>query len=152
MRLYALEGLLARLAASPHAAQLVLKGGVLLAAYGTRRATRDIDLQARQVTNELESVLAMIQEIAGITIDAIRQDDAYQGVRVALVCLLVSAKISLHVDVNVGDPIWPAPQAITLPGLLGRDVALTGYPLTMVCAEKIVTAVRPGGTASNPRP
>jgi hypothetical protein len=69
MRLYALEGLLARLAVSRHATQLVLKGGVLLAAYGTRRATRDIDLQARQVTSELGAVLTMIREIAGITID-----------------------------------------------------------------------------------
>jgi hypothetical protein len=109
MRLYALEGLLARLAVSRYAAQLVLKGGVLLAAYGTRRATRDIDLQARQVTNELGNVLSMIQEIAGIAIEdgltyaaeaatahAIRQDDTYQGVRVALVCSLVSARISLR--------------------------------------------------------
>jgi hypothetical protein len=44
MRLYALEGLLARLAISRHSTQLILKGGVLLAAYATRRATRDIDL------------------------------------------------------------------------------------------------------------
>jgi hypothetical protein len=157
MRLYALEGLLARLAVSRHAAQLVLKGGVLLAAYGTRRATRDVDLQARQVTNELGNVLTMIREIAGITIDdgltyaaeaataqAIRQDDAYQGVRVALLCLLASARIGLHVDVNVGDPIWPAPETITLPGLLGRDVTLIGYPLTMVWAETIITAVERG--------
>jgi hypothetical protein len=161
MRLYALEGLLARLAVSRHAAQLVLKGGVLLAAYGTRRATRDIDLQARQVTNELGTVLTVIREIAGITIDdgltyateaatahAIRQDDAYQGVRVGLVCSLVSARISLHVDVNVGDPIWPAPRVITIPGLLGRDVTLTGYPLGMVHAEKIVTAVERGPTTT----
>jgi hypothetical protein len=120
MRLYALEGLLARLAASRHVTQLVLKGGVLLAAYGTRRATRDIDLQAQQVSNALGNVLTMIQEIAGISIDdgltyateaatahAIRQDDAYRGVRVALVCSLASARISLHVDVNVGTPYGP---------------------------------------------
>jgi Nucleotidyl transferase AbiEii toxin, Type IV TA system len=157
MRLYALEGLLARLAISGYAAQFVLKGGVLLAAFGTRRTTRDIDLQATQVTNDVGNVLTIIQGIAGITIDdglvyaaeaatahAIRQDDAYHGVRVALGCSLASARISLHVDVNVGDPVWPAPQSITLPGLLGRDVTLIGYPLTMVYAEKIVTAVERG--------
>lgn len=44
LRLYALEGFLARLSTSTYASQLVLKGGVLLAAYGTRRATRDVDL------------------------------------------------------------------------------------------------------------
>ena len=35
-QIYALEGLLARLVVSPHADKLVLKGGVLLAAYETR--------------------------------------------------------------------------------------------------------------------
>jgi Nucleotidyl transferase AbiEii toxin, Type IV TA system len=98
MRLYALEGLLARLSISRYSAQLILKGGVLLAAYGTRRATRDIDLQARQMANEADKVLAMIQEIAAVATDdglvfaaeaatarAIRQDDAYRGVRVDLV-------------------------------------------------------------------
>jgi hypothetical protein len=157
IRLYALEGLLARLAVSRYAARLVLKGGVLLAAYGTRRATRDLDLQARWVTNESGNVLTMIQEIAGIPMDdglaytieaatayAIRQDGAHLGVRITLTCSLATASFSLHVDVNVDDPIWPAPQAITIPGLLGRDVALTGYPLAMVCAEKIVTAVERG--------
>jgi hypothetical protein len=152
-----LEGLLARLSISRHAAQLVLKGGVLLAAYGTRRATRDIDLQTRQLSNEVGSVLSMVREIAEITVDdglvyeagattarPIRQDDAYQGVRIALGCSLATARISMHVDVNVGDPIWPAPVAITLPGLLGRDVTLAGYPLTMVHAEKIITAVERG--------
>ena len=36
-QLYALEGFLARMANSPHANRLVLKGGALLAAYDTRR-------------------------------------------------------------------------------------------------------------------
>jgi hypothetical protein len=36
-QLYALEGFLARLAKSPYADKLVLKGGVLLAAYHARR-------------------------------------------------------------------------------------------------------------------
>ena len=39
MTLYVLEALLARLAASPHRQDLVLKGGVLLAAYALRHST-----------------------------------------------------------------------------------------------------------------
>lgn len=161
MRLYALEGLLARLSISQYSTHLVLKGGVLLAAYGTRRATRDIDLQARQMANEVDQVLAVIREIAVISIDdglvfaadiatahAIRQAGAYQGVRVDLQCALASARLNLHVDVNVGDPVWPAPKPITVPGLLGRDVALIGYPLTMVYAEKIVTMIERGPTST----
>ena len=47
LRLYALEGFLARLAASPHATDLVLKGGMLLAAYALRRPTADLDFAAQ---------------------------------------------------------------------------------------------------------
>ena len=66
LRLYALEGFLARLATSRHAPKLVLKGGVLLAAYGLRRATRDIDLQARQIPNDTDTVLEIAREVAAV--------------------------------------------------------------------------------------
>ena len=47
IQLYVLEGFLVRVTASEHAERLVLKGGVLLAALGTRRPTRDIDFVLR---------------------------------------------------------------------------------------------------------
>src|SRR5680860_1628031 len=53
LALYALEGFLDRLSTSPRADGLVLKGGVLLAAYDTRRPTRDIDLQATNLAGDL---------------------------------------------------------------------------------------------------
>ena len=68
----------------------------------------------------------------------------YHGVRVELNSELATARFGLHVDVNVGDPIWPKPQPVALPGLLGRDVTLLGYPLAMVYAEKILTALDRG--------
>jgi hypothetical protein len=159
LHLYALEGFLARLTTSAYARQLVLKGGVLLAAYGARRATRDVDLQGRHISNDVEATLGIIREIASTTTDdglafrtdtasaqTIRDDDNYQGVRVSMVAMIATAEIAFHVDVNVGDPIWPEPQGITVPGLLGRDVDIIGYPLAMVHAEKIVTAVDRGPT------
>ena len=54
-QLYALEGFLARLTRSPQADRLVLKGGVLLAAYDARRPTRDVDIQARAITGDSSS-------------------------------------------------------------------------------------------------
>jgi hypothetical protein len=159
LHLYALEGFLARLTTSEHAPQLVLKGGVLLAAYGARRATRDVDLQGRHVSNDVQAILDIIREIAITAVDdgltfrgdtataqTIREDDHYQGVRVSMVAMIATAEITFHVDVNVGDPIWPEPQGITVPGLLGRNVELIGYPIAMVHAEKIVTAVDRGPT------
>jgi hypothetical protein len=156
-QLYALEGFLTRLAASPHADRLVLKGGVLLAAYATRRPTRDVDLAARQVSNDIGEVLSMICAIAALPVDdglefdtvsavaeGIRDDDAYSGVRVTLTCRLSAARLTFHVDVNVGDPIWPPPQRITLPRLLAGEITLTGYPLTMILTEKVLTVLERG--------
>lgn len=77
LTLYALEGLLARLAASEHSQSLVLKGGMLLAAFGQRRPTRDLDVQARQLPNDIEVVRQLIVEIAEIDLgDGLRLDTA----------------------------------------------------------------------------
>jgi nucleotidyltransferase AbiEii toxin of type IV toxin-antitoxin system len=56
LRLYALEGFLLRLAHSPHKDMFVLKGGVLLAAYGLRRPTTDIDGAALQTSNDVADI------------------------------------------------------------------------------------------------
>jgi predicted nucleotidyltransferase component of viral defense system len=153
----ALEALLARLALSDQADHFVLKGGVLLAALDARRATRDIDLAGIAVDNEPGAVLALVTGIALIdladgyqfdigeaTAQTIREGDDYQGVRVKLPARLATARIAVHVDVNVGDPIWPHPQIVTVPRVLGEPLRLRGYPVEMVLAEKIATAIDRG--------
>lgn len=64
MQLYVLECFLARLAETSHAERLVLKGGVLLAVFGERRPTRDVDLQAQAIDTSPAATLAVITEIA----------------------------------------------------------------------------------------
>jgi hypothetical protein len=64
-------------------------------------------------------------------------------VRVALLGHL-RARISLHVDVNVGDPLVPPPGQVEVPRLLGGAITVRGYPLSMVFAEKIVMALQRG--------
>lgn len=160
MTLYALEGLLARIARSEYRDDFVLKGGVLLAAFAARRPTKDIDLQAAQLTGDPEEVAERVRIIAaldvadGLVFDpasvaatTIRDEDEYAGVRVKLTGTLGTARLTVGVDVNFGDPIWPAPRLIDLPRVvpLGLPpVTLLGYPLTMVLAEKVVTAVDRG--------
>lgn len=157
IQLYALEGFLDRLARSAHGDRFILKGGVLLAALDARRPTRDVDLAARGLENSAEHVLVLIREIAAIAIadglefdaerataQTIRDDDHYSGVRVTIGGELSRATIRLHVDINVGDPIWPEPQQVQLPRLLDGTLLIRGYPLEMVFAEKIVTALARG--------
>jgi predicted nucleotidyltransferase component of viral defense system len=161
-RLYALEGLLLRLSHSTHRDRFVLKGGVLLAAYQLRRPTTDIDFAALATSNDLEDIRQTVIEIArtplppelddglvfdlgAVTAQVIRDQDQYSGVRVRLGARLVTARETFHVDVNVGDPIWPAPADVELPRLLDQPaISLRGYPMEMVLAEKIVTALHLG--------
>jgi hypothetical protein len=157
LQLFVLEAFLDRLASSRFAEQLVLKGGILLAAFEERRATRDIDLQAQAVESDVDSVRVMACEIAAIAIDdgvmfeietasaeQIRDEGIYAGVRVTMTARLASARQYFHIDMNMGDPISPAPKQVRLPRLLGGEVVLRAYPLAMVHAEKVVTAIARG--------
>jgi predicted nucleotidyltransferase component of viral defense system len=157
IQLYALECFLDRLVHSKFADTFVLKGGVLLAALDARRPTRDIDFAVRLIENTTEKVLSAVQTIAAISLEdgmefdsngataaTIREEDSYSGIRVTLGGTLSRAVIRFHVDVNVGDPIWPGPQQISVPRLIEGVIVVRGYPLEMVLAEKIVTALERG--------
>ncbi|WP_207212010.1 nucleotidyl transferase AbiEii/AbiGii toxin family protein [Promicromonospora panici] len=69
LTLYALEGFLARLAASKHAAGFVLKGGVLMAAFAARRPTRDVDLAASGFPNDIDDVAERVRQIVAVDLD-----------------------------------------------------------------------------------
>ncbi len=84
----------------------------------------------------------LVFDMSSFTAEVIREEDEYSGVRISLRCTLGPARIHFHVDINVGDPIWPAPRTITLPRLLGGSVEISGYPLAMIFAEKTVTAIQ----------
>ena len=64
-----LERFLVRLASAENRDTLILKGGALLAAFGTRRPTRDIDFLAVDIASDTAVVLAVMQRIAGIELD-----------------------------------------------------------------------------------
>jgi hypothetical protein len=79
-----------------------------------------------------------------LSLEVIREEDEYSGIRVTLDGRLSRAAIRLHVDVNVGDPIWPEAQSVSLPRLLDGVLQVRGYPLEMVLAEKVATAIARG--------
>ncbi len=158
LQLYVLEAFLRRLVRSPHVERFVLKGGVLMAAFDLRRATRDIDLLALQTDNDPAEVERLVVEVASVPVEdgvvfrvdsvarePIREDDVYPGVRVVLEARLATAHLKFSVDLNVGDPVVPGPRRTTVPVLLGDDgIEVLAYPKAMVVAEKLVTAMQRG--------
>ncbi len=160
LQLYALEGFLDRLTQSPYADRFLLKGGLLMAAFDQRRPTRDIDLQGKSSTDQVDTVRRVICEIADVSLDdglkfnttestaaVIRDEEPYAGVRVTMTATLAAAKLTFHVDVNIGDPVVPEATPVKVPRLLGGEIEVLAHPLPMVYAEKIVTAIA-RGTAS----
>lgn len=147
LTLYALEGLLSRIARSRYRQDFVLKGGVLVTAFSLRRPTKDIDLQTTGIANDVDNLLERVREIAAIDADdglifdlnaitahTIREDDDYAGIRVRLIATLIRARLAVGIDVNFGDPTWPAPSEITMPRLVDigqQPVQNLGYPLPM---------------------
>jgi len=160
MQLYVLECFLARLAGTRFASQFVLKGGVLLAAFGgtptnprhrpagtglRQRACRDLG-RTEIATEDLHD--GVIFDTSSATTEVIREEDHYPGDRVSTAAQLATARPRLHVDVSVGDPISPKPANVTLPRVLGGEIIVRGYPLAMIHAEKIVTAIARGTTST----
>ena len=159
LTLYAMEAFLARVAESPFAGQLVLKGGMLMSHLAERRPTRDIDLQAMALPNSTDAVRELVVDVAAIdlsdgimfemddvTIEEIRETATYQGVRAAFDARIHTAHLRLKVDVSFGDPIEPGPERTELERIHPGDapLVLLSFPLTMVLAEKTVTAIARG--------
>jgi hypothetical protein len=156
---YVLERFLYRLATSPAGgSHFILKGGLLLAQFGARRMTRDIDILGRAFVADDIEIIRRIRAIAeievddGVTFDAaslktspIREDGRYHGLRLVMPATIARARLKLQLDVNLGDPVTPEPQLIEYQQLLATDTfSILGYPLATVIAEKLSTAVELG--------
>ena len=161
---YALERFLYRLANTRWRDRLVLKGGMLLTVYDVRRTTQDLDIAARSLDNDTGEVISWLTEIfaeevddgilfesATVRAETIREADPYPGVRLHAQARLATARISLKLDVNFGDPIVPCPSLMTYPSLLGDAFEVLAYPLASVLSEKIETMVRRGDANTRER-
>lgn len=162
--LYVLERFLYRLSVSVHRNRFVLKGGMLLAAFDERRPTADVDFLARQVSNDIDAIASLVRDILAMKIDdgvifepsrlraeVIREADLYTGARIVVPASIARARHPLRVDVNVGDPVTPAPVEVAYPALLAEPFDVVGYPLATVLAEKIVTMVDRGDATTRER-
>ena len=160
---YLLERFLYRLSVSRYRDRFVLKGGLLLTVLGVRRPTRDADVLARGVASDEGSLLAVVEEVAGIPVDdgmtfdisqaramTIREHAAYPGTRIVVPATLGTARLQLRLDVNVGDP--GGAQEVEYPTLLSDEqFSLLGYPVETVIAEKVETMLSLGDANTRER-
>jgi hypothetical protein len=159
LTLYVVERWLARLSESRHASDFVVKGGMLLAAYQSRRPPADLDALVRSISNDAETVRSLVTEIAQLPMNdgvdylhlttnsqTIRDQALYAGVRITMDCAIATARVKFRLDANFGDPVTPSPVSVRIPSLRPDlpPVRVLGYPVETVLAEKIATAIALG--------
>jgi len=155
---YGLERFLYRLSVSPHRDAFVLKGALLLQLWTAEiyRPTRDLDLLGRQSDINFRKVFSEVcsqnVEDDGLTflpdtirVERIRDEEAYEGVRVRVESRLGDARVPLQIDVGLGDPIVPASEELDYPTLLKFPAPrLHAYSKESVVAEKFEAMVKLG--------
>lgn len=157
---YALERLLYRLGASPHAEQFLLKGALLFDLWFDipHRPTRDADFLGFG-SAELPHLEAIFKDVCAIETDdgvafrpdtvhatEIRKEANYHGVRVTLLGLIDGARCSIQIDIGFGDAVTPEPEDVLYPVMLSEFAApkLRVYPRYTVVAEKLEALVSLG--------
>jgi len=154
---HSLESFLDRLTRTSHHGHFVLKGGVLLAAYGARRPTRDADSNAISADVTAEHLVQVVRDIAAIDADdgvvfdvdtistqQIRGEADYPAFRVRVTAEIGPWAGSVVWDVSTGDPMVPPPRLVTLDRILGNPISLLGYAPETTIAEKCVTILERG--------
>jgi hypothetical protein len=150
---YAIERFLYRLSLLPAREVYWLKGARLFDLWFEvpHRSTRDADFLGFGRI-DAEAVAATMREICSIpaddamefdpdtiTVEEIREDARYGGLRVKLIGRLGDARATLQLDVGYGDAVTPGSEEVVYPTLLDDQPAprLRVYPRATVVAEKL---------------
>jgi hypothetical protein len=158
---HALESFLDRLRRTPHGKDFVLKGGILLAGYGVRRPTKDVDSEARsasvtaahieQVVRDVAAVEAddgLVIDLNSLDIQVIREAAGYPGLRMRVHGTVGTARVVAAWDISTGDPLVPSPKVVSIPRVLGEPIDMLGYAPETSVAEKGVTILERGITST----
>ena len=154
---YAYERFYYRLGKSEYSRRFILKGASLFSVWlgPMFRVTQDTDFEST-LTPDHDGMRQVFAEIAGLdvpddgvmfdaeslTVDDIKKEDKYKGVRVRMLAYIGQARINLQFDIGFGDSVYPAPVYQEYPVLLdGLHPRLKVYPQYTVLAEKLSAIV-----------
>ena len=162
---YGLERTIYRLSVSEYKERFTLKGGIFLYAlfHGEfARATRDIDLLARNIPNDVEDMKSVFGTIFSIECDDALKFDLdtldvknitefkdYHGVNVSVMAYLDRTKVPVSIDIGFGDVIYPDRVMMEFPVLLDMEVPeIYAYSISSVISEKFEAIVSLGDANS----
>ena len=158
---YGLERKIYRISVSPYASHFILKGGIFLYAIFDRkyeRATTDVDLLARRISNSAEEMKVVFRDIFAqdtndalnfdlnsITVEDITEFKEYHGLHISAVAYLDRTRIPIGIDIGFGDVIYPNAVEMEFPVILDMEVPrVNAYSLESSIAEKLEAIVKNG--------
>jgi hypothetical protein len=150
---YAIERFMYRLSTLPARESFCLKGALLFDLWFDipHRPTHDADFLGFGL-QDAEALAATMREICGvhvddgmifdaasITVEEIREEARYGGLRVRLTGKLGKARVTVQIDVGYGDAVSPGPEEAVYPVMLDDlpPPRLRVYPRATVIAEKL---------------
>ena len=158
---YGLERTIYRISVSPYANHFVLKGGIFLYTVFDRkyeRATTDVDLLARRISNSAEEMKSVFREIFAqnlndalvfdldsIMVEDITEFKEYHGLHISAVAYLDRTRIPIGIDIGFGDVIYPDSVKMEFPVILDMKAPkVNAYSLESSIAEKLEAIVKNG--------
>ena len=160
LRNYLFERFLYRLSRSELRERFVLKGAMLLRLWADQpyRATVDLDLLSRgnpdpdSVARDIAAICrtgvpddAVVFDASTISVEPIRAQEEYSGVRAMFDARLGTIRERLQVDIGFGDALWPHAEEMAYPVALGDPSPLIRvYSPETVIAEKLEAIVSLG--------
>lgn len=156
MQTYMLERLLERISISEYKDNFILKGGMLISSIIgiDNRSTMDMDTTIKGFKLDKENLKNILQEIIKIdigdnikfkiiSIENIREDDDYGGLRVHLQASFDEMPIDLKIDVTTGDKITYKEINYKYNLILEkRSIEIWTYNVETIIAEKYESIIK----------
>lgn len=156
MQTYMLERLLERISKSKYKDNFILKGGMLISSIVgiDSRSTMDMDTTIKGFKLDIDNLRNILDSIISIEIDDnvkfevlsienIREDDDYGGLRVHINAIFDNMPIDLKIDVTTGDKITYKEINYKYNLLLeNRAIEIWSYNLETIIAEKYESIIK----------
>ena len=161
---YLLEQILKAIADSKYKDSFILKGGYLIGQIIglDKRTTMDLDVTLKGLSLDTDNLMVVFNEIVSISksvflfrvesVESIRENDKYGGVRLKIAAIYEHLKEYVFIDITTDDAITPRQIKYQILSVFdGETIDVWSYNLETILAEKIETILSRGELSTRPR-
>ena len=161
---YLHEQILKAIADSKYKDSFILKGGYLIGQIIglDKRTTMDLDVTLKGISLDTDNLMGVFNEVVSISksvflfqvesVESIRENDKYGGVRLKIAARYEHLKEYVFIDITTDDAITPRQIKYQILSVFdGETIDVWSYNLETILAEKIETILSRGELSTRPR-